>query len=322
MISSVVLNGGGKLAKDLRREDLTKAIKSGKKTVWIDVRDPTEEEHTFLKEMLSLHPLTLDDLRQKNEMPKIEVFDNYILAVFHTVDYMPRKREIEMVEIDACLGKNYLVTLHDGEFKSTDILSKRINSNPALMKRGADFLLHAIMDYTIDQYLPLLDSWDAEIEKLEDRIIRGDTEGALEKLVDFRRRVSEMRRSIAPQRHVINTLSRGYMPMVSEKVSVYFRDVYDHISKAYGILESQRDLINSAFQAYSSNASNQMNDVMKTLTLVATIFIPLTFITGIYGMNFVNMPELSHPLGYFIVLMAMFTVGISMVLYFKKRDWM
>ena len=163
---------------------------------------------------------------------------------------------------------------------------------PQIMARGPDMILQNIMDYIVDQYLPLLDTWDFEIEDLEEGIIRGEAEGVLEKLVDFRRRVSEMKKNIAPQRYVMKMLSDSSTPFISEKASIYFKDVYDHISKSYEILESQRDLVSNAFQAYSSNSSKQMNQIMKTLTMVTTIFLPLSLVAGIYGMNFKYMPAL------------------------------
>ena len=322
MISSLVLEGGRRLVKNPGPARLRKLVRSGKNIVWIDVQDPTDKDYDFLRADFDLHPLTVDDCRQDLEMPKTEEFSKYLFVGFHKVQYDRETREIELAEVDSILGKNYLVTVHKGERPSVISLRKRIEDNPKSMLRGADFLLHSLMDYIIDEYLPMLESWDAEIETLEDEIIQGKTRGAVEKLVDFRRRVSEMKRSIAPQRYVINSLSRGDLPFVSGKVAVYFRDIYDHISKAYGILESQRDLISSAFQAYSSTSSNQMNEIMKTLTLVATVMLPLTLVAGIYGMNFRNMPELAHPIGYFAVLGLMLAIGLGMIAYFKKKGWM
>ena len=338
MISSLVLeagrNGGGKggrkagkkkgwkLLKNPSLAKLKTLAKNRKNVVWIDVKDADERDYRFLRETFGFHPLTIDDCRQDLELPKTEQFGSYLFVVFHKVDYDPRRREIEMAEMDTVLGRNYLVTVHKGERPSVDSLEKQITTNPSIMLRGADFLLHSLIDYTTDQYLPLLDSWDMEIENLEDEIIQGKTEGAIEKLVDFRRRVSEMRRSMSPQSHVLSILSRRDLPFVSPKVSVYFRDIYDHVSKASGILESQRDLINSAFQAYSSTSSNQMNEIMKTLTLVATIMLPLTLIAGIYGMNFQHMPELRLVYAYPLILLVMLVIGIGMLAYFRKKGWM
>jgi magnesium transporter len=323
MISSVVLENGRKLVKNPSLADLKKLAKNSRNTVWMDLQDADDKEYEFIQKTFNFHPLSMDDCKQNVELPKIERFKDYIFVVFHMVNYNKQKREIEMVEIDAFLGKNYIVTEHKGDFVAVERLRKMLYSKTDLIAKGPDFILHNIIDYTIDQYLPLLDSWDEEIESLEDKIISGEVEGALEKLIDFRRRVSEMKRSIVPQRHTIYKLTKdGDYAVISDKVSHYFMDVYDHIQRAQAILESQRDLVASAFQAYSSHASNQMNDIMKTLTLVATIMLPLTLIAGIYGMNFRTMPELAHPLGYFTVLLAMLIIGIGMIAYFKKKGWM
>ena len=323
MISSMVLAGGRKLIKDPDQADINKYAKSDKNTVWINLQDATDKELEFIRKTFDIHPLSIEDCSQNIELPKIDRYRDYIFVVFHMVNYNNKKREIEMVEIDAVLGKNYFITSHKGHFYAVERLQNILLSSPELIKKGTDFLLHNIIDYTIDQYLPLLDDWDTEIENLEDKIIAGETDGALEKLVDFRRRVSEMKRSIVPQRHTIYKLTKsGDYPVIQEKVSFYFRDIYDHIVRAQGILESQRDLVASAFQAYSSNTSNQMNEVMKTLALVATIFMPLTLVAGIYGMNFEIMPELMVPFGYYMILLIMLMLGLGMLCYFKKRGWM
>jgi magnesium transporter len=323
MITSVVLEEGRKLVKNPSLASLKKMAKSTKNTVWIDLQDASDREYEFIRKTFDLHPLSIEDCKQNIELPKIERFRDYIYVVFHMVDYNKKRREIEMIEIDSFLGKNFIITEHKGNLYSVERLRNILLSKSDLMKKGPDFLLHNLVDYTIDQYLPLLDSWDEEIESLEDKIIAGETEGALEKLVDFRRRVSEFKRSIAPQRHTIYKLTKsGDYAVISSKVALYFRDVFDHIIRAQGILESQRDLVGSAFSAYSSHASNEMNDIMKTLTLVATIMMPLTLIAGIYGMNFRFMPELMHPLGYVLVLIAMLIIGIGMMAYFKKKGWM
>ena len=322
MISSIVLEKSGNLRKNPSKEVLAKLVKDSDNKIWIDIKNPTDNDYDFLVKTFKFHPLTIDDCRQKIELPKIERFKDYIFVVFHHVDYNPNLREIEMMEIYAFLGKNYFVTVHKDDFPLVKKLWEDLILNQSIMERGVDFLMHNIIDKTIDQYLPLLDKWDTEIEGLEDKIIQGETENALEKLVDFRRRVSEMKRSIAPQRHMVYLLSKQDSQVVSEKAAVYFGDILDHIIRAQGILDSQRDLINSAFQAYSSNTTTQLNEVMKTLTLVATIFMPLTLITGIYGMNFQFMPELNSPAGYFIVLTIMLVIGIGMLSYFKKKKWM
>lgn len=235
------------------------------------------------------------------------------------------------------LGRNYLITLHKDESPTVKSVKEKVQNDPKFMARGADFLLHAVIDGIVDKYVSFTDRWDDVIEKVEEDVIAGKKEGALEKIMNLKRKNSELRRSIAPQREVINRLSRRDSPLISERASIYFRDVYDHIMRVYNILESQRDLISGIFEAYlaivsneMTEVSNRMNEVMKKLTIVATIFIPLTFVAGIYGMNFfggdgpnpLNMPELYHPHGHVSVLLIMLFIGVLMLIYFRRKGWL
>jgi magnesium transporter len=173
----------------------------------------------------------------------------------------------------------------------------------------------------IEEYLTILDGWDEEMEKLEGEVVTGQTKKSLQKMLKLKKHMRDFKKSIVPQRDIINRLSHPESPFISAKAHVYFRDVYDHVMRAYSIVEDQRDTMTTIFEAYLSTVSNKLNEIMKTLTIIATIFIPLTFIVGLYGMNFKYMPELEWQYGYYMVWTILISVSVVMLFYFRKKGW-
>jgi magnesium transporter len=197
------------------------------------------------------------------------------------------------------------------------------------MAQGPDFLLHGNIDYFIDQYMPIIDLWDDELTEIEEEIIKGKSRNAMRKLLTLKRNIITFKKSIGPQRDFIDKLTRNTMPFISKKAAAYFKDISDHIHRAYISLEATRDIATTIFDAYVSmisnrlaESSNKLNSVMHRLTLIATIFMPLTFITSLYGMNFHYMPELYWKWGYYAVLAVIILTVIIMLSYFKKNKWM
>ena len=308
-----------KIEKNIPLNDIRKRISRKDCFVWVDLENPTDKEYDFIQKTFKFHPLSIEDCKQPIDFPKIDIFDDHMFVVFHSIEL--EKEELKKKEIDIFCGKNFIVSVHKHISKVTTDLKERYARDPSLAMGGPDFVFHKLIDKVVDNYLPILDYWDDKIELLEDRILEGKAEDALEDISDTRRRILEFKRSVSPQREILNKLARGDSPFVSEDALMYFRDVYDHIMRAFNVLETQRDLIASVFEVYLSVISNKMNEVMKTLTIIATIFMPLTFITGLYGMNFKYMPELSMKYAYFVVVFAMIILGVGMAAYFKKKGW-
>ncbi|MFH1424317.1 MAG: magnesium/cobalt transporter CorA [archaeon] len=321
MISSFFYDGKT-MHKDIPSSKFKNYLRRKKGVLWVDLEMPTPQELKILSDTFNFHPLSIEDCSKFTEMPKVDEYDDYILLVFHRVTFDFKKEELQTKEMDIFLGDNFLVTVHNEESQSIENMKSRVTTKPQTLLQGPDIIMHGIIDYSIDRYIPVLDKWDEVIEDLEEKILRGETEGIMEEIMHLRRHLVEFKKSIGPQKEVINKLARRDYPYISERGSMYMKDVYDHIQSSYTELESYREMLANAFEAYLSVLSNRMNTVIHRLTLIATIFMPLTFITGLYGMNFVNMPELSWQYGYFFSLAIMTTVGVVMVLYLKKKEWM
>lgn len=321
MISSFFYDGK-ELKKDLPTSKYKHHLSRKGGILWVDLYNPTPEELSILEKIFKFHPLAVEDCSKLVELPKVDEFDDYIFIVFHRIFFDFKKEELDMKELDVFLGDNFLVTVHNDPSASVDSMRQRVKIKPQLMQLGPDILMHGILDYAIDKYIPLLEKWDDIIEDLEDRIVAGQTKDIMEEIVHLKRNLLEFKKSIGPQRDILNKLSRRDYPFISDKASIYLKDVYDHIQGSYSELETYRELLSNAFEAYLSVLSNRMNVVIHRLTIIATIFMPLTFITGIYGMNFINMPEVSWQYGYIFALGLMVFVALLMVVFLKKKEWM
>jgi magnesium transporter len=322
MIKSLVLEDRKNLIENPSEERIKKFLSNRRNFIWMDFEKPTKKEYDLLSKIFNFHPLTIEDCKQPAEFPKIDQFEDYIFMIFHRIYSRPKNGSLETVEYNVYLGKNFIVTIHDEPSDNINRTFEKCKEHPKFFAKGVDFVLHEIIDKMVDKYFPLLIYWDERIEKLEDDIIDGRVEEALEKIIKLKRDISELKRGIGPQREVINRLARRDFPFISERAGIYFRDVYDHIMRTYSILDSYRDLLSGVFDAYLSTVSNKTNEVMKTLTVIATIFMPITFIASVYGMNFRFMPELYFPFAYFLVLLAMLIISIGMVIYFRRKEWL
>ena len=318
----VVALKNGKTVEDVEQNKLAE-FANGKNFVWVDIENGTKDDFKFIEEAFNIHPLTIEDMKSHNTLPKMDILaDRYLFIAFHKIYYNKNKKKIDTAEIDFCLSKNFIITVHVGVMEKIDDYRKRLIAGTALLRSGGpDSVLHNIMDIEVDMFTQLVDELDDQVERLEDKLIKGNTENALQELSDHRREVSLLRKTVIPEREIINRLSRGEAPFISSKMLFYFRDVYDHMFKFYLSLDAHRELISSTFETYTSVQSNKVGQTNKQLTVIATIFLPLTFITGVYGMNFANMPELQHPYGYFAILGVMAVIGFFMWTFFKKKNY-
>jgi magnesium transporter len=321
MIKIIALENGKKLAKDIPVKRLTGLLKNRNTKVWVNIENPNEKEYQVLSDVFKFHPLEMEDCRKRLELPKIDEFDDHIFIVFHRLSYDFQKHILKMKELDMFLGRNYLVTFPNEPSEMIRDLMKRCVKEPSLLAKGTDFMLHSIMNRAVDDYFPILDHWDEHMEKLESDVVEGNIKKTMKEMLKIKRDIRNFRKSMGPQRDVLNKLSHRDLPFISDKANIYFRDAYDHVFRAYSIVEDQRDTVTTIFEAYLSMVSNKLNEIMKTLTIIATIFIPLTFIVGIYGMNFKNMPELSWPLGYYTVWAVLISISIVMLAYFRRKGW-
>ncbi|MGM5482151.1 MAG: magnesium/cobalt transporter CorA [Nanobdellota archaeon] len=325
MISSIAIKDNGEVKQDIPIREYKKFISNEKRYLWVDIENPTEDELTILKDIFEFHPLTIEDVHRVVELPKIDDYGAYLFVVFHKIE-LTRKDTLKPKEINFFLGRNYVVSIHRD---SKDVF-KRINSkiyeDKQFLKNGPEYIMHTVMDEVIDGYFPILDHFDEDITKIEEQITKGKTENILKKIIKIKRQFSTFRKSLNPQRDIISKLASNHYQIISEKAQWYFKDIYDHIFRIYSTLESYNDMITVVFDAYLSNisislteSSNKLNKVMQKLTLVSTIFLPLTFIASVYGMNFEHMPELEWKYSYYIVLLVMVVIAFLMTYIFRRK---
>jgi magnesium transporter len=265
----------------------------------------------------NLHPLVLEDVLNVDQRPKIEDLEEYAFVVLKMLTYDDGSLETEQVSI--ILGKGFVFTFQERKGDVFEPIRERIrNDKGFIRKKGADYLFYALMDVIVDNYFIILEKIGEEIEDLEDKVISNPSPEAAQKIHRLKRDLIDLRKSKWPLREILNNLSKDEL---LKGTSIYFRDVYDHAIQVIDTIETYRDMTSGLLDVYLSSVSNRMNEVMKVLTIIATIFIPLTFIAGVYGMNFKYMPELEWRFGYLSVLGVMLCVVIGMMIYFRRKKW-
>jgi len=270
-----------------------------------------------------LHPLVLEDIVNTGQRPKMEDFVDYIFIVLKMLYYDEKKKEINTEQVSLILGSNFVISFQESEGDVFDPIRERIRSDRGrIRKMGADYLAYALIDEAVDNYFMILEKLGERIEDIEDELVTNPTPETLHTIHNLKREMILLRKSVWPLREVISRLERWESSLIQKSTGIYLRDVYDHTIQVIDAIETFRDMLSGMLDIYLSSISNRMNEVMKVLTIIATIFIPLTLIAGIYGMNFKYMPELEQPWGYPVVFFIMFSVGIIMVIYFRKKKWL
>ena len=314
----IIRCSNGDRLEEISREAATDLLSRRDANLWLHFDTPTEEELDFLKENFAIHHLTIEDIVNQNQRPKIEPFENYVYLAIHPLR-REAKWEIEPSELDLLLGRGWIVSVHYGPLPGLINNSQLHERIPAALGRGADFLLYTLVDLVVDSYFPVMDDVEDKIESLEDRLLLRAHPGDMNRLLSLKRSIVHIRRAVTPQREVLNQLTRHDFPFVRPENLVYFRDVYDHLIRIAEELDSLRDILSSVLEIHLASTSNQLNATMKRLTAYGTIFVAITAIAGIYGMNFKFMPELEWRYGYFVVLGVMAAISLGLYFYFKKR---
>lgn len=313
--------GDNEIIKELSGEDMKSVVHSEKGVLWLDIIDPDKDEMDMLERVFELHPLTLEDCINTNVRPKVEQFEKYMFIVMHAASTTPRSQRVKTIELNICLGKNFIITIHQEPIKGVETAVDRVQKNPSMMQKGSDILLHLVVDSLVDNYLPVLDVMDYKISNIETQVLTNPTQETLNNIFIVKKDIMYLRRFIGPQRDTVNFLSKEDFQFIDPKRKVYLRDVYDNMIFISDTIDTYRDVTNSAFDAYLSTISSRTNDIMKVLTIIATIMMPLTLITGIYGMNFHIMPLLGWQWGFYLISSFMVIIGIGMLLYFKRKGW-
>ncbi len=296
---------------------------------WINVEglhDVTAEQE--LGKCFGLHPLIVEDILNTDQRTKTDIFDDYIFIVLKMLTYDVEAMALNVEQLSLIFGKNYVLTFQEAGGDVFDPVRDRIRHNKGrIRKSGADYLAYALLDAVIDNYFKVLENIGEEIEYIEEELVTNPVPETLQSIHTIKREMIFLRKSVWPLREILSGLQREETPLIKETTNIYLRDLYDHTIQVIDTVESYRDMISGMLDVYLSSISNKMNEIMKVLTIFAVIFIPLTFIAGIYGMNFntekspFNMPELNWYLGYPLALGLMAGIGIVMLFYFRKKNW-
>lgn len=290
---------------------------------WIDIN---ALHNTNLLEKIGekfrLHPLIIEDILHTEHLPKFEDFEHYLFFTLKMITLDSAKGRIVKEHVSFILGDNYLLSFQEKPGDLFEPIRERIRAcKGKIRKKGVDYLLYALIDTITDHYYFITNDIDKQILGLEDEIIHKPSDASLKRIIRLKKKLISLRKAMYPLRNALQTLQKEQTLLISDNTRMYLGDVSDHVENVITSMEAQRETLTEYMNLYASQVSNKMNTVMKRLTGISAIFIPLTFIVGVYGMNFKFMPELKSPWGYPIVIISMFFLTVAMVIYMKKKDW-
>ena len=325
MIRTLYREPDGHVHADLQPQDLAMALREPEGFLWLDMVDePNDTCEPILRETFGFHPLAIEDALQQSHVPKVDDWGDYIYLVLHAV--LIEDDTLRTIELDAFLGANYLVTYQTQPIAASTRVWEASSKDMHLLSRGSARVLCRLADEIVADYMAEVDDIDQAIDEIESQLFSTSQPYLPERIFTLKRVLLRLRRIIAPQREVLNKLARGDFVVISENDRVYFRDVYDHLVRLHDVVESLRDLVAGALEIYLSVINNRMNDVMKTLTIVTTFFMPLSFIVGFFGMNFFQaaqpMAAWTGKVAFVLILTAMVVTPITMYLWMRRRAWL
>lgn len=326
MIRACYFNRGGEPETDLKPEEI--AAKLGRQGVlWVDFAgEPPQTCETILQQTFGFHPLAVDDALRESHIPKLDDWDEYLYVVLNAIVYHRGDGNVETLELDAFLGKNYLVTLHDLAIPALERAWESAQRDQRHSRQGADHLLYKLADEMTVDYMAAVEELDEEIEWVEDQVFLKPTPETVQHIFTLKRATLILRRTLSYMREVLNKLARDDYPVIDSKDQIYFRDIYDHLVRLHDITESLRDLVSGVLDIYLSVINNRMNEVMKTLTIITTLFMPLSFLAGFFGMNFF-LPKtpvsslMERPVLIFVLVLMAF-MPFLMFRWMRRRGWM
>jgi magnesium transporter len=326
MIRVLYRHRSGALVDDLPLDQIPSALKDPLARIWIDMEfAEVQDQRRVLSELFHFHPLAVEDVVNEAHIPKIDDYGGYLYLVFHSLTVGDEAMDIHTKETDVFVGPNYLLTIHELPSQTINKLWNKEYHQERGLARGIALLLYEILDRQVDGYMGLLDDFEQRIEELGDVIFqaKSTSESAiLNEILTAKSSTLRVRRVLIPQREVFEHLAHDDLSAIPNEARIYFQDLYDHLSRFADLAESMRDLVQSTMTTHLTIASNRLNEVMKVLTIISTIFMPLSFVAGIYGMNFDFMPELSQPWGYPLAWLIFILIAAAMILFFRRRHWL
>ncbi len=320
MISVLVLENG----HTIQHDHVNPAwLEPGKAAVfWANVTNPTEADGRLLENVFHFHALSVEDALTSVQFPKVELYEHYLYLILHGIDFRAKQHHFATRDVDFFLGPNYLVTVHSGESRSMQRVSDLCTRRESVLAEGPVALLHRIVDAMVDNYRPEIDALEARISELEEQAFVG-RETIVKPLLQLKRDLSSLRRVVIPQRDVVGRLARREFVAISDEMTYRFRDVYDHLVRISDDAVIFQDRVNGILEAHLSSVSNRLNEVMKVLTVMSTIFLPLTVLTGMWGMN-IRLPHMPGGDGaqFWWLGVMMLAIVATMLLYFRRKDWL
>ena len=328
MLRALYFTGNGDQLAEINPGQYYKALQTGSGVLWADFggEDPVPSEAILLN-TFKFHPLAIDDALHETHVPKVDDWEQYLYIAMHAISFTSGEEDIEAIELDIFLGKNYIVTHHDSPIPALDRVWDACTKDLRYFKRGADHVLYKLTDELIVDYMQVVENLDEEIELVEDEVMGNPASSIVERIFTLKRATLHLRRVLSPLREVLNKLARDDYAVIDAKDRVYFRDIYDHLVRLHDISESLRDLVGGVLDTYLSVINNRMNEIMKTLTIITTLFMPITFITGFFGMNFfqANFSGLipwTNNIAFILMFILMIATPVAMFLWMRQRKWM
>jgi len=328
MLRALYYTGNGDKLTEVSPEQYTDALKNRSGILWVDFGgEAPEPSEKILLHTFKFHPLAIDDALHETHVPKVDDWEQYLYIAMHAISFTSGEEDIEGIELDIFLGENYIVTHHDLPIQALNRVWDSSTRDERYFRRGADHVLYRLTDELIVDYMQVVESLDEEIEQVEDEVMGNPSASVVQRIYILKRATLHLRRVLSPLREVLNKLARDDYNVIDAKDRVYFRDIYDHLVRLHDISESLRDLIGGVLDTYLSVINNRMNEIMKTLTIITTLFMPISFLTGFFGMNFFQpnvtglTPWTNHA-AFIVMFLLMVATPIGMFLWMRRRKWM
>lgn len=323
MYAAAVHEGKLHVEASVSPDVLKTAAQRGIEQLWLDLESPTAEELGALTELFRLHPLAVEECDHTGVRPKIEQFDRHLFVVLHGINHNEGEDELKTVEFKFFLWKHHLITVHDRPSTSVRATQERIQRDPDLLVRqGVDSVMHHIVDAIIDHYFPILERIEARVEEIESQVFRDPSNDLLEEMLHLQRRLLTLNRIIHPQLDILGALASGRYAVIGDEDAIYFRDVYDHVSRISERANLSREMLAGAMQCYLSQVSNRMNSVMKALAVLATIVLPASFVTSLLGMNLEHLPGRRAPETFWVVSGLLAAVSAVVLVILRRLRWL
>ncbi len=315
----------GTVRRDIDPKEFAAIVASGVGLLWVDIDFRVRSQHALLEKVFQFHPLSIEDTLSPEGRVKFEEFPTYAFAVVRAVrfaDETPELYDIETFNLSLFLGRNFVVTVHGPHAPGVDATNDRIQRSHDLLARGASRLMHHVLDATVDAYFPVIDRLDAFVDGLEERVFVHFDQESLRDIFSVKRLVLQLRRHLSPMREVFNVLQNRPCALIPPDSQIYYRDIYDHVIRLNESLDTYRDLLSSTMDSYLTQVSNRMGMVTKGLTVVATMSVPFVVVSGMWGMNFSEIPLSGWPHGFWVMMAVQLGLGGALIWILNRRGWL